>query len=205
MAYDSGNGVTVLFGGFDGRDNLGDTWEWNGSAWARRATSGPSARVGHAMAYDSARGVTVLFGGGRPAHTEETWVWDGETWTLEQVVGLPGRDSPGMAYDSARGTTVLFGGTPYEGWRNETWEYSFVAAPCIRDPAWGCDGDVDGNEVVNPVDVGLVQAAFCTGGQCPDDDLCQYDMDCDGAINPVDAGIVQALFGTCDPPRDVCP
>jgi hypothetical protein len=76
---------------------------------------------------------------------------------------------------------------------------------CTRDPDWVCDGDVDGNGAVNPVDVGLVQAAFCAPEDCTDVDLCQYDLDCNGAINPVDAGLVQSLFGACDPPRDVCP
>ncbi len=79
---------------------------------------------------------------------------------------------------------------------------SVLAGGCTRDPAWECDGDVDGDGQVNPVDSGLVQAAF---GSIEESDLCQYDMDCDGQINPVDSGIVQSLFGTCDPPRDVCP
>ena len=73
---------------------------------------------------------------------------------------------------------------------------------CVRDPAWVCDGDVDGDGQVNPVDSGLVQSAF---GSADGQDLCNYDVDCDGQINPVDAGIVQSLFGTCDAPRDVCP
>jgi hypothetical protein len=60
------------------------------------------------------------------------------------------------------------------------------------------------NGAVNPVDVGLVQGAFCSAGQCADDDLCQYDIDCNGAINPVDASLLQSLFGTCDPPRTSC-
>jgi hypothetical protein len=76
---------------------------------------------------------------------------------------------------------------------------------CLRDPAWQCDGDVDGDGQVNPVDSGLVQAAFCGGDDCSAQVLCQYDMDCDGQINPVDSGIVQSLFGTCDAPRNVCP
>ena len=76
---------------------------------------------------------------------------------------------------------------------------------CVRDPEWLCDGDVDGDGVVNPVDHGLVQANFCTASSCTDAQLCQYDMDCDGQINPVDSGIVQGLFGTCDPPPPVCP
>ena len=75
-------------------------------------------------------------------------------------------------------------------------------APCVRDPAWLCDGDVDGDGQVNPVDSGLVQASF---GSTDEQDMCNYDVDCDGQINPVDAGIVQSLFGTCEAPRDVCP
>jgi hypothetical protein len=75
---------------------------------------------------------------------------------------------------------------------------------CTRNPEWVCDGDVNGNGAVNPVDVGLVQAAFCAAGECPEEDLCQYDLDCNGVINPVDAGLVQSLFGACDPPRSPC-
>jgi hypothetical protein len=84
-------------------------------------------------------------------------------------------------------------------------ELQVDAGGCTRQPAWVCDGDVDGNGAVNPVDVGLVQAAFCVAGSCAEQDLCQYDLDCNGAINPVDSGLVQSLFGTCDPPRDPCP
>ncbi|MCH9058838.1 MAG: hypothetical protein IIB55_09445, partial [Planctomycetes bacterium] len=77
-----------------------------------------------------------------------------------------------------------------------------VSDPCLRDPEWICDGDVDGDGQVNPVDSGLVQAAF---GSADESDLCQYDVDCDGQINPVDSGIVQSLFRTCGAPRDSCP
>jgi len=72
MAYDTARGVAVLFGGFDGTKTIADTWEWDGSAWKLRATTGPANRHRHAMAYDSARGVTVLFGGGcRPRKARE--------------------------------------------------------------------------------------------------------------------------------------
>jgi hypothetical protein len=73
---------------------------------------------------------------------------------------------------------------------------------CVRNPEWVCDGDVDGDGQVNPVDSGLVQAAF---GSTDEQDVCNYDVDCDGQINPVDSGIVQSLFGTCEAPRNVCP
>ena len=82
------------------------------------------------------------------------------------------------------------------------WAVSASGGGCTREPVWLCDGDVDGDGQVNPVDSGLVQAAF---GSADESDLCQYDVDCDGQINPVDAGIVQSLFGTCEAPRDVCP
>ena len=76
------------------------------------------------------------------------------------------------------------------------------AGECVRDPEWLCDGDVDGDGQVNPVDAGLVQVHF---GSRQFDAICKYDLDCDGQINPVDAGIVQSLFGTCEAPRAVCP
>jgi len=77
-----------------------------------------------------------------------------------------------------------------------------TAGNCLRDPEWQCDGDVDGDGQVNPVDSGLIQAAY---GSVGGHDLCQYDLDCNGVIDPIDSGIVQALFGTCEEPRDVCP
>ena len=73
---------------------------------------------------------------------------------------------------------------------------------CVRNPAWVCDGDADGDGQVNPADSGLVQMAY---GSVDGQDLCNYDVDCDGQINSVDSGIVQSLFGTCEEPRGVCP
>ncbi len=85
------------------------------------------------------------------------------------------------------------------------WSLPPTSNGCVRNPEWLCDGDVDGDGQVNPVDAGLVQANFCAGETCTDDALCQYDLDCDAQINPVDSGIVQSLFGTCEAPPDVCP
>src|SRR6266705_3485334 len=58
MAYDTARGRVVLFGGYDGTSNLGDTWEWDGTTWTQRASSGPP---GGEMVYDAARGRVVLF------------------------------------------------------------------------------------------------------------------------------------------------
>ena len=97
LAYDSERGRAVLFGGSGNDPNtaFGDTWEFDGAKWERVATSGPPARVHHAMqydpslkrvvglAYDVKRDVLVLFGGGDPngsALYADTWEFDGTTW-----------------------------------------------------------------------------------------------------------------------------
>jgi hypothetical protein len=129
MAYDTARGVTVLFGGYDGISNRGETWEWNGSKWTLRATDGPSPRREHAMAYDSVRGMAVLFGGRRGTWGDQdkfgdTWEWDGVVWTLRLNDGPSPRFAHAMAYDSARGVTVLFGGSGQKGFSEaETWEW----------------------------------------------------------------------------------
>lgn len=105
-------GVTALFGGHFDSGRIGDTWEWNGSVWTQRATSGPSPRFGAAMAYDAARAKTVLFGGSPSTSvgSGETWTWDGSIWTLEAMTGPAPRWASSMAYDAARGHVILFGG-----------------------------------------------------------------------------------------------
>ena len=108
---------------------------------------------------------------------------------------------PDLSFD---GSTLFFSSTrPGGSGGSDLWQvYVIQHCGCVRDPAWICDGDVDGDGQVNPVDVGLVMAAF---GLIDDQDLCNYDVDCNEQINPVDAGIVLSLFGSCEPPRDVCP
>src|SRR5207249_1628689 len=96
----------------------GDTWEWDGTSWALRASTGPSPRAEHAMAYDGARARSVIIGGSDSTNAE-AWEWDGSTW-LQTASGPSGRGRLAIAYDSARHNTVLFGGfgafcSPYGG------------------------------------------------------------------------------------------
>lgn len=130
MAYDSSPGrhVAVLFGGFDGVDVLGDTWEWNGDSWVSPIVDiDPPARFGHAVAYDAHRGVTVMFGGIASDYTAlgDTWEWNGHVWTKRDLATGPSpRHDHAMAYDMIRGVTVLFGGYHNElGDFGETWEW----------------------------------------------------------------------------------
>lgn len=130
MVYDSMRGVTVLFGGRTlGGALFGDTWEWNGSAWALRSTTGPSPRNGHMMTFDSTRGKVLLFGGRTSAgqnHSRETWEWDGIQWTRLSTTGPIQRAYGALAFDSRRSRAVLFGGSTFSGitwFLSDTWEW----------------------------------------------------------------------------------
>jgi len=136
MAYDSGRGRVVLFGGRSyapcregaGRD-CAQTWEWDGTSWdARDPVPGPDglpqARYDHALAYDPGRARTVMVGGRSFAGCEEgpddfcvhTWEWDGERWTLARPEDPEGdgdpqpRIWPGLVWDEVRQRVVLYGG-----------------------------------------------------------------------------------------------
>jgi hypothetical protein len=69
MTFDRSAAMVVLFGGHDGKRDLGDTWLYDAATntWTEVTppTDAPSAgaRCGHGMAYDVARGATILFGG----------------------------------------------------------------------------------------------------------------------------------------------
>ncbi len=96
----------VLFGGsetnlFGGSSHDLDTWEWNGSAWAKAAIAGPIGRTDHASA--TLGGKVVLFGGeiaGGDAGTtlvNDTWEYDGAAWTQRAVAAPPARSTHAMA------------------------------------------------------------------------------------------------------------
>jgi hypothetical protein len=122
IAFDSARGVVVLT---DGQltgllPHMGETWEWNGTAWTRE-TNYPPPRRGPA-AYDAARdelviGPGITNGGGTLVSEERpvfTWHWDGTAWTRTAVVpaaGITNWFGAMMAYDSTRQRVVLFGGS----------------------------------------------------------------------------------------------
>lgn len=134
MAYDSQRGRTVLFGGFSptvGQSEfLADTWEYDGTTWTQRATTGPTRCQNAVAVFDSARNRTVLFGGlgfdqfNGPTLYRETWEWNGSSWTNRQSYGPDARYLHSMAYDTARGRVVMFGGITSAGLRDpDTWEF----------------------------------------------------------------------------------
>ena len=116
LAFDGKRNRLVLFGGRQVLADrsvrvLTDTWEWDGSAWARVDTVGPGMRTHAGMAYDAARGVTVIFGGfgANDSLRADTWEWDGTHWT-RRADGPAGRWVNGLTYDPVRKRVVLHAG-----------------------------------------------------------------------------------------------
>jgi N-acetylneuraminic acid mutarotase len=124
VVYDPANGKVILFGGlfgsYDGRSRLGDTWIYDPASrrWTNSRPSGPvpPARAYAAMAYDQANGKVILFGGfaGPQGLLADTWAYDpaANRWSM-LATGHDGpsrRDFSSMAYDHAANTIVLFGG-----------------------------------------------------------------------------------------------
>lgn len=110
-AYDSVRHRTVLHGGWscDEESLSHQTWEWNGTSWSMRSTTGPQL-YRHTMSFDSVRGVTVLTGGLADDPSEDTWEWNGVNWMLRSSSGPLPRENATMVFDTVRGKTVLFGG-----------------------------------------------------------------------------------------------
>jgi hypothetical protein len=140
--------------------------------------------------------VTVVFFDSTSAWGRHSFFYDGEPlylgadWACQRVTCPPLTGATALDLFANYSTSIYYD------------DLSLFVGGCGRDPGWLCEGDVDGDGQVNPVDSGIVQANF---GNFDEQALCNYDIDCDGQISPVDAGIVQSLFGTCEAPRGACP
>ena len=110
MAFDSSRGRVILFGGYDGSNLLGDTWEYNGAEWMQISTAHtPPGRYDSAMAFDEAQGRIVLFGGYSAGQQGLNNTWE--------------RYDSAMVFDEAQGHIVPFEGSGAGQRVNDTWEY----------------------------------------------------------------------------------
>ena len=123
-------GRLLLYGGRAGLlgDDLGDTWEFDGSKWTRILDDGaPGTRRGHAAAWDSEHKRVVLFGGEygelEVKFAEKTWTHDGKEWTERDKGGPSLRAYAAMADLPSREVAVLFGGRTKDGPSDETWHW----------------------------------------------------------------------------------
>src|SRR5262245_39045690 len=117
MAFDDGLGRVVLFGG-SAANALGDTWEWDGSAWQDVPATGPGPRDHVNMAVDPAHGTLVLFG---PV-PRETWIRTGQSWSQSAALGPEGVSE--LATDRAGQRVLLVEGPGATGGEIRLWSWS---------------------------------------------------------------------------------
>jgi hypothetical protein len=127
MVYHPGLGKVVRFGGHNGTGYESGTFEWSGTAWALRTSSGgPAAR---AFSPGAALGSSmIVFGGYDGSALADMWELDPSGTWVEIAAASPwppARHSHAMAYDAARERLVLFGGRSAGGTSlGDTWEWS---------------------------------------------------------------------------------
>ncbi|MEZ5963893.1 MAG: kelch repeat-containing protein [Planctomycetota bacterium] len=133
MTWDPVRRRVVLFGGSTSTPGttFGDTWEWNGSAWAQVTTAAaPPARTEHAATYHSGRNrVVVACGETATGLLKDTWEYDGLAWVEVTPQAAPdGLANHASAFDSARNDVVVFGGRDNGlALRNDTWRWHLDA------------------------------------------------------------------------------
>ena len=121
-----------MFGGFDGTNDLVDTWVYDGATWTLRNVGGPEERYGAALVHDPKRHVTVMFGGWNDyfmfpeiGQLDDTWEWDGSKWTpISSSTKPPPREFAAAAYDPKRGVIIVAcGDNQSDGILADTWTY----------------------------------------------------------------------------------
>jgi N-acetylneuraminic acid mutarotase len=143
VAYDSSEGLMMVFGGRNSTGFLDDTWAYEPTTntWTELSPSGtaPSPRT-CSMAYDPATHRLILFGGfNGDIFFNDTWAYDrkANTWTNLNPSGMlpPARMLHAMAYDPVTGRVIMFGGEDRAGDSpnntgglfNDTWAYDPAA------------------------------------------------------------------------------
>ncbi|MBL8877016.1 MAG: hypothetical protein JNM86_14575 [Phycisphaerae bacterium] len=131
-AFDSARGVIVLFGGGTTTSGLGtasnQTWEWNGTAWTKRANG--TAATAHAIAYVPENSGVIVFGG-LPASSSNSMGdvrrWNGTAWDTPAFHGPRARTDLGMTYNTLRERSVVACGYYAESGNfiatNDMWEW----------------------------------------------------------------------------------
>ncbi len=140
MAFNSSNGLMILFGGSGNGGLLNDTWEFdakdNANTWIEMTLSNPPpARYGAGMSFNDSSGQIILFGGsGNSGDLNDTWSLGIPSnavlfWTnMNPSSSPPTRFSPAFAFDPCSGKIIMFGGINYSGgtYFNDTWAYDVV-------------------------------------------------------------------------------
>jgi hypothetical protein len=140
--YDPVNDRMVVFGGFDGANDLGDVWglalAGNG-AWSELSPSGtaPAARADHEAIYDPLQHRMLVFAGQDATESNRNDVWalglvGDPSWSEVLPNGPPpgGLDGPSAIYDPLRHRLVVFGGFADQiGYQSKVWALTLGVNP----------------------------------------------------------------------------
>ncbi len=135
MVYDPKQDKVILFGGYLGGSQLGDTWAYDliTNTWSEMNPSvKPSPRYFNLMIYDSFSEIVLLFGGRAGASNyRDTWIYDlgSDNWTnMNPPTSPPTRIAGAMAYNSLSNKVILFGGhVGGSSFLTDTWIYEVAA------------------------------------------------------------------------------
>lgn len=108
FGYDPRRDRVVLYGGYDARQLLEDTWEWDGQTWVQVLAVSPMGPGGGALVYSPAHeGLLTVFDNDR-----EVWLWDGQAWRMLAAQALRSYADRvtlnGSAYDPSRNRLMVF-------------------------------------------------------------------------------------------------
>lgn len=147
MAYDPVSQKIVLFGGYDGRQYLNDTWTFDGTNWTQITTTvTPPVRTNASMAFDRDGAKLIMFGGyDGHNYLGDTWLWNGATSTWTQATNASGPTAvtgPMLFPDPVAKRVDNFGGfdgrfyqlTMYQ-WTGNTWKKLSGPTPSARSVA----------------------------------------------------------------------
>ncbi len=121
MAYDADRQRTVLFGGQNGpafgQGVLGDTWEYDGTAWTQvQPAASPSPRTFVKMVYDAPRRRMVLFGGYNGTQmVNDTWELVSEPASVGGELAAAVRPELAVAPNPASGAASIRVMLPVDG------------------------------------------------------------------------------------------
>jgi len=157
--YDPVSGTMLVFGGYDGFQQVADTWAFDGSTWTKLSPStSPPARAAGTMAYDSVTKTVLLFGGfDGHNYLGDTWIFDGSTsnWTQASPTVVPPGVTGAMAFtDPKNGHVSVFGGFDGSNYYDSTYRWTGTDWRRLRPAhsAWGrAAGLVGFDPVLNQV------------------------------------------------------